>query len=455
MREDLQFKEIGRNGVGNPRSQVAQSMSYFGGLLYLGVTHPKGECPEDAARILRYRPDSRSWETVFQSDLVEADSHAIVRDIYRSENQGTLGKLHEDQSLVPRYRGYRCMTQFRRSARSKPVLYASTLSHWGSQLICSESGEDFQVVTEPGLGDPSVLSFRSILGFRNKLFVAPAGTVRDGVRDRMFGDIAKLHVSDDPLSGTWHDAIPLGFDDPTNRCVFAMCEFDDHLYAGTGNPERGFQLWKTRARGRPPFKWTRVISEGAYRYSLNEFTACMTVYDGSLYVGTGIPGLGYDRPNDVGPSAAELIRVSADDSWEVVVGSPRFTPAGFKVPLAAIGPGFDDPENSSVWAMSAYDGALYVGTHHCLAFKSAFAGDSFGVRGGFQIWATRNGVEWDALTLDGFGDPFATGVRTMLPTDDGLFVGTSTHREIEKVWGLRSGVRAKAGTGGLSVWLGY
>lgn len=444
------FVEIGRNGIGNPRSLVAQSMSWYNDALYLGVTHPTGESPEDAARILRYDVDSDQWTVVYESPLVEPDENAIVQDVYRGEGSRSLGKL-EGTELVPQYRGFRCMTPFTKRGSNKSILFASTLSHWGSQLIASEDGENFAPASEPGLGNPDVLSFRSILSFDHKLFLAPVGTVKEGVMDRNFGDLAQLYVSEDPMAQDWHECMPAGFGDPTNLSVFCMAAFDDHLYAGTGNPDRGFELWKTKAQGKPPYKWTRVLTRGAHRFNVNETTASMTVLNGALYVGSGLPGLGYDKAHDVGPAAAELLRVFPDDSWEVLVGAARFTPDGLRIPLSLMGPGYDDPENSALWAMCSYDDTVYVGTHHCQSFHDALGGAEV-IGGGFQLWASKDGENWEAMTMDGFGDPFSTGVRTLLPTPVGLFVGTSTHREVQRLWSARTGNPIQRHGTGLSVW---
>jgi hypothetical protein len=451
MLDRSSFVEIGRDGIGNPRSVVAQSMTYFNDSLYLGVTHPQGDGPQDAARILRYDLADDEWEVVYESPLVTADVNASVHDVYRGEGSKKLGRA-EAGGLVPQYRGFRSITQIA-DAQGNPLIFASTLSHWGSQLLVSRDGRSFEVACEPGLGNPNVLSFRAVLGFEDKLFVAPVGTVREGVMDRNFGDIARMYVSEDPLSGVWQEAAPPGFGDPTNLTVFAVAVFDDHFYAGTGNPTRGFELWKTRAQGKPPYKWKRVLTRGAYRFNVNETTAAMTVYNGALYVGSGLPGLGVDKAHDVGPAAAEMLRVWPDDSWDLLVGASRFTPEGLKVPLSLQGPGFNDPENSAMWAMTAYDGVLYVGTHHCQAFHDALAGAER-IGGGFQLWATRDGEDWQAITMDGFGDPFSTGVRTLLPTPAGLFLGTSTHREIQRLWTARTRRPIQRESTGLSVWHG-
>jgi len=70
-----------------------------------------------------------------------------------------------------------------------------------------------------------------------------------------------------------------------------MTAFNDCLYAGTGNPSRGFQIWKTEAKGSVPYTLEPVLVVGAYRNNLNEVAISMVAYKDALYIGTGIPGL--------------------------------------------------------------------------------------------------------------------------------------------------------------------
>ena len=73
----------------------------------------------------------------------------------------------------------------------------------------------------------------------------------------------------------------------------------------------------------------------------------MHVFKGRLYVGT-------DRP-------AELLRINPDDTWDLVVGTPRQTPEGVKRPLSGMDVGFDNPLNIHVWRMQSHNGYLFVG----------------------------------------------------------------------------------------------
>lgn len=439
------FIQIGANGLGNRRSKLAHSLAWFKDHVYLGVTHHRGLGAPDRARILRYSIDSDAWEVVYTSPLIPADERADPEDVLRRAR-----RTRQVEAEVPKYRGFRSMVVFQGRSDPQPALYVSTICHWGAELLRSVDGVNFTVVSEPGLGDDRLLSFRSLTGFQGKLFTAPTGAIEGGKLNRNFAGECMVYVSEDPAKGKWSRAMEPGFGDASDNSISRLMVFNDYLYASAGNPERGFQIWKTDARGTPPYTWQPVLMEGAFRYNLNETAPTMAVFNEGLYISTGLPGLGYDSANDVGPAAAEILRLNPDDTWDLVMGSPRFTPDGLKVPFSAMGPGFDDFYNSVFWSMAVHDDVLYAGSHHWLTFESARSG---AYQGGFQVWATEDGESWEPVTLDGFGDPFEIGVRTLLSTPVGLVLGTSNHEEI-RTFRRRRGVSSDAEKdAGLEIWL--
>ena len=124
----------------------------------------------------------------------------------------------------------------------------------------------------------------------------------------------------------------------------------------------GFELWRSDCEGNAPYRWIKVIEKGAYRGPENQSVATMAVFNGALYMGTGIQNGGYDRTNNIGPAGAEVIRVNADDTWDLIVGESRMTPVGRKEALSALQPGFGNMFNGYIWSMAEHDGWLYVGT---------------------------------------------------------------------------------------------
>ena len=439
---------IGAHGMGNDRSRVAHSCAVFKDRLYLGVTHPNGEGPQDAARVLSYDFTTKEWTERHRSPLRAADERSFASDILRVGG----GKRVVSEQGVPRERGFRGMTVFKGKSDRAPTLYVSTISNWGGLILRSENGIDFDVSSPPGLGDDKLLSFRALVPFKDKLFTTPIGSIVNGKLDRNGTSEPTVFVTDDPASGVWSAASERGFGDPRNGVIFQMAPLGDHLYAGTGNPTRGFEIWRTTAEGKPPFKWERVLHRGAGGFSHTASVASIVPFNGALYIGTGLPGLGRDRANDIGPAAAELIRLWPDGSYEVIVGKPRFSSSGLQVPVSAMMPGFDDPANSVIWRQAVYNGTLYVATHHWGIYRFLMGNDDQ-PRGGFHIWATNDGENFEPITTDGFGDPYAVGIRTLVPTDHGLVIGTDDHGVLRER-AARQGADVDVGERGLHVSLG-
>jgi hypothetical protein len=471
--EQWQFTRIAMNGFGDPLNAYAHTMAWFKDHLYIGtmranlcllkgrlplpVTNWPVKCPESVfeldmrAQIWRYDPRGQEWEPVHVSPLLTG----------------------EGGEQVPREISYRGMTVFQGPDDPGPALYVTT---WGVPqkgqgpvVLRSVDGKGFVPVSEPGLGDSTVSAFRSLVSFNGCLYTAPTG--RSGGKPNT-PDNPVILESSRPANGVWRLACTPGFGDPTNLTVFEMIPFNGFLYAGTLNPTGGYQIWKTQANDRPPYRWVEVISKGAYRGPLNETVVSMRVFGDALYVGGGIQNGGYDRTHNIGPAAAELIRIHPDDSWDLIVGEARSTPQGFKRPLSGFGPGFENITNGYFWRMAEFDGFLYVGTFNWTALlpylqpiKPGHIGDRIGrwfgidnlvqFDAGFDLYRSQDGVQWCPVTTTGFGNPYNYGVRTMVGTPYGLFVGTANPFGPEVAVRTPNGwVYAPNPRGGAEVWLG-
>jgi hypothetical protein len=276
-----------------------------------------------------------------------------------------------------------------------------------------------------------------LTGYRGKMFAAPAGTVTDEYLDRNEAPRAMVYVSEDPASGSWAEASTVGFGDPSNAGVFTLCTASDRVYAGTVNPERGFQLWQTFAEGEPPYEWEPVLLDGADGFNHNLAVSAMTEFNGALYVGSGITGFGQDKVHDIGPASAELLRVHPDGSWDLIAGRMRFTADGLKMPLSLLGPGLGDFYNSVIWAAVVHEGVLYIGTHQWEAFR-ALEVEAEEIVGGWQLWASEDGENFTMVIGDGLGNPPDVGIRSFASTPIGLFVGTHNNSRLLKMLGRRT-----------------
>jgi len=474
------FRKICQNGLGDGHNSYAHSMAWYKNRLYMGITRSNMcmlklqsafantelsvwpvECPDTLEGLYRldrrsqiwcYDPDQEEWRLTQRAPLVPGvDGKPVSREI-----------------------GYRSMAVFQGKSDPEPALYVSTWAPGrapGGLLIQTFDGEHFVPVTPYGILDTPIQTTRSLLAFQDRLFFSPtARKGSDGSQQNTAG-LPIVFESDDPVSGRWLATSPPGFGEPGNEGVFTMATMGNQLYAGTFNLN-GFQVWRSDCLGKPPYHWTKVIDQGAYRGALNQAVASMKEFKGAMYVGSGIQGGGRDRINNIGPDAAELIRIWPDDSWDLIVGTARDTPQGYKKPLSGMPPGFGNFFNGYFWCLQSHEGWLYLGTYdwsvnlqwviykqtpvQVQRFVSALGVDKLVAnQGGFDLWRTADGENWLPVSRRGFNNPYNWGVRNMVSTAHVLFVGTAN------VFAPKVAVRDGAGwkyidnpAGGLEVWLG-
>jgi hypothetical protein len=397
------------------------------------------------AQLWRYRPAADRWSLIFSSPMLE----------------------HPHAGPAPRDIGYRHMTRFQSSRDDAPALYVATAasgSRGRGAHVLRLAGDDDVQVSAPVLGDRTVSTLRTLVGFRERVFMSPTGSGRAWNA----ADSPCVYESPDPIGGAWRAVSAPCFGDPSNDAMYCMAVFRDHLYVGTLNHTSGYQLWKTKATGTRPYRWTRVLDGGAGRGNLNEGIVSMCVFNDALYLGGGISNGGYDRTYGIGPAGAELVRVYPDDSWDLVAGTPRETPQGFKNPRSGMGPGFDHPAAGYFWSMAVHDGWLYVGTFDSTVFTqwrnprfppraAAVIDPELLVRrlAGFDLWRTRDGLNWTPVTRNGFGNAYNYGARTLVSTPVGLFVGTANPFGPEVAVKMPNGWEYVPNPrGGAEVWLG-
>jgi len=217
--------------------------------------------------------------------------------------------------------------------------------------------------------------------------------------------------------------------------VFELQEYNGFLYVGAVDMDGGYSVLKTDATGEPPYTFTPVVTNGGFLPNPSKAVVSMHVFNGRLYVGTDGP--------------AELIRINRDDSWDLIVGTPRLTPQGFKYPLSGLDEGFSFSLNEHIWRMEHHHGVLYIGTYDASTTQHLCPGKEQVLhdRMGFDLYSSEDGVHFSAVTLDGFGDPYDFGVRTFESTPYGLFFGTANYYFGAKVYrGTHGGGTGLRGT---------
>ena len=429
------FRPVARNGFGDPINAYAHSMAWYKDHLYVGTTRgnlalmrlrlPIGmdpwpvECPKNPfdlglnSEIWRYSPAREEWRRVYRApDIV-----------------GNHGRT------IPYSFGHRSMMIH------NDALYVTTWSPAageGPQILRTVDGRNFAPTCEPGLHGLPVTAIRTLVEFKGKVYTTPAGS-RGGNPNVASHSI--VYESDDPAGGEWVAASEFGFGDAENKTVFEMAGFGDHLYVGTFNLG-GYEIWRSDLQGPKPYKWERIIEKGAYRGRENQIACSLMPFKGALYVGGGIQGGGVDTQNGVGPAASELIRIHPDGSWDLIVGSPRDTPQGYKRPLSGWMEGFDNWFAGYFWRMCEHDGWLYLSTYDWSVTLPYARRDRWPQQacdilnrldnefitdygGGCGVYRSFDGENWIAVTTDGFGNPYNLGLRTMVSSPHGLFMGTA------------------------------
>lgn len=441
------FRRICDNGFGDGHNAYAYAMAWYKGHLFVGTSRANlmllkfampfvkidtwpVECPypnyspqfeEQCARgeIWRYAVHDQSWKRVYQAPLV----------------------TDEDGVHYARELGFRVMCVYQGASDSEPALYATTWSRSrgsGPQVLRCTDGETFELLPSPQFEKPGegivFTAIRSLIPFKGRLFTAPTGGSKGNVNG---AGVALVYETRDPASGQW-TRVNDPFDPfPDVVTVYELAVMGDHLYAGTGGIN-GFQIWRTTAEGKPPYRWECLLRRGAGRGSLNQGAVSMMPFNGALYIGTGIQNGGYDWRNNVGPAAAEMIRLYPDGHYDIIVGNSR----DGKEPVSGLTAGFGNFFCGYIWRMGVHRDWLYAGTmdwsvilrYSDLAsrpmriaqlLEKSGVEEFIALHGGCELWRTADGDNWINVTRTGFGNPYNFGLRSIVSTDHGLFLGTA------------------------------
>ncbi|MPY88883.1 MAG: hypothetical protein GEU99_13265 [Luteitalea sp.] len=468
------FDRVATNGVsefgGVDNSTWAWSAKWFKGKLYVGTAsealcmslltadvrvgtnvYPSavntGQCPDFpklvkslGAEIWQYTPERDEWIRVFKSrdtiPLFDEEGN-IATGTARDVGFRGMEVFVEPDGTEALYAGGVTSGSVFEPMPFKPDAYPPP------RLLRSVDGVTWAPVPQdPGtflgeignvLVDPQTKfrSFRSLVSYNGQLFATIGDYVGVGV----------ILASANPAAGNnaWRQVSPPREEFP----VWNLIAYNGFLYCTTGmgdamgtlatvstadeddGPE-GYGVYKTDARGRPPYKFVPVVINGGYqpdRTFRSPNGLSFAEFKGDLYLGTNRP--------------TELIRIRPDDSWDLVVGEPRNTPDGFKAPISGFGNGFGSWFNGHFWRMASDGDHLYLGTWDWsiglqYLFPSLGLLDPidklFSHQYGFDLFRTSDGVHWTAVTQSGMGDPNNSGVRSLEATPIGLFIGTARQR---------------------------
>ena len=203
-----------------------------------------------------------------------------------------------------------------------------------------------------------------------------------------------------------------------DRAVAPAAKYD----AGMGNPENGVAV---------PFRFRNHVYVG---------TMDATMF--RLLNGINPPAPGQPI-NPWGRWGMEIWRFDQRDNWERVM--PALAPGSpGEEPLR----GFQHANNKYMWRFGVIDGRLYVGTFDVgtgLTLLSSIPGTPIvfnpALEAGFDLYSTRDGVDWRTESLNGFDDPWNYGLRSFAadPATGDLYFGTANPFYGCQVWRKRAG----------------
>ena len=476
--ETNEFQRIAVNGLtqygGSPNNTWIWSAAWFNNKLYIGTgsqelclslltsdvrtgtnDYPTAvtldQCPSEvvlaqslSAQIWEYTPSTSTWRLAYQS------AATVPTTV-----QGTPVNTAVDVG----YRGMYVYTEM----DGTPALYVGTVTSGGAfepspfpqngwpppRILRTTDGQTWTPIPQDSgtfLGNignyylsptTQVRSFRSIIQFNGQMFVTAASYEGSGI----------VIASSNPSAGdnSFQQVSPNWSVLP----VWDLAVFNNYLYAATGflpaeNPaETGYGMYKTAATGTPPYTFLPIITDAGNQTNASLVSPNglqLWMFRNELYMATAEP--------------SELLKVRADDSWDLVVGQPRPVPTGQTIgtsgangeitPLAGIGAGLGNWFNGHFWRMTSITGAqepdqasagqnMFLGTWDWSVgiqeYPNVLSLDTlYTHQYGTDVYRTEDGVRWSAVTQGGFGDPNNSGTRTLISTPMGVVIGTARQR---------------------------
>jgi len=325
-----------------------------------------------------------------------------------------------------------------------------------------------------------------IQGFSTRYMVEHRGKLYMGALPLMGQAGIQLFSSFDPEVEGWEVVNVNGIPGKNPRGnVDLLLSFNNHLYVGTGR-STGFELWRTIGAEPELNRWKLVVDQGAGD-ARNEHPWALAVFKDFIYIGTAIEAAVLSLNPDqyiVPPKGFDVIRVDKYDNWELVVGGEPVVPTqpvtGTRgQALSGYSSGFGNFTNAYCWQIEAQGDELYLGTFSWSVLIPPFipllpdiiaalsggitpptppeASLSLGLTDscsgnlletiadivralgqwtfGFDLWKTRDGVNWVPVTLNGLGNPHNYGVRMLFLASNGnLYLGTANPFDGLEVW---------------------
>jgi len=326
----------------------------------------------------------------------------------------------------------------------KGNLYSGT-ANWevnGAQLWRKNGAAGWTSVMKNGFGNSANLAINHLFEFKNDFYAATWADETNG------GEVWRSSSGD---SGSWSKVVSSGFGDTTNGELFHLAEFNNRIYASTVSytDTHGTEIW--RSSSGDSGSWSRVVNDGFDGDSDNVIAMSLEVFNGYMYAGTYNWGTGTEIWRSSNGDSGSWGKVNTDgfgDQYNFYISLNTFngylyagtynysdsdnpgaelwrcqTCAGADWTEVSISKGFGDTENRAIRSLVILNDALYAFTYNRTT--------------GIEVWRSNNGIDWEQVNIDGFGDslnyaPYWDNSTTVF--NNALYVGTWNNGHGGEVW---------------------
>ena len=304
----------------------------------------------------------------------------------------------------------------------------------GGKMYRHEGGQNWSQV-----GPVSVenTGYREMIDYKGRLY---SGTANSTNGTMLFRSDASGDVWEEVPGG------PTGV--KANNSNRTMLVHDGYLYLGTENNETGGELWRYGDESCALPGWQKIAT-----FADDTSVAELTVHNNHLYVGTWdfTDSFSFYKVNGINdfdnltPTAAQYPELGGlmnlgvmklvNFKGMVYLGTVNYL-NGFTLMRSATPMdtgsweiistnGLEDMSNAYTWTMDVFQGKLVIGT-----FNSGLYGGLYGplpLDGRAELWCSSDGQNWDLMMDDGFGSKYTYGIRSMVATEDTLYMGTASN----------------------------
>ncbi len=276
-----------------------------------------------------------------------------------------------------------------------PTLYFHLKSDSESLLFQLDQNDKIVQITQPTPALSRFFSFQPFVNVRDRTYALKwdKRTKRKLIYRKLYGKKQWRKVNTEDIT------------DKNGSKITHIIVFDNVLYAMVANRKMGFKVCKLENEDN--CDWKSFIVNGANRYVFNERVLAAVPFDGALYLANGVTESERNKPRFFSSTEFEIIRVYGNDDWDLIIGTPRFTPQGLKVPLSGLGPNIDDLSLDVLRNLFVYNNQLFIWYQD---------------HSGFQILTSHDGENWVHIPQNLYGDNRQIKVCNTLSTPFGVIL---------------------------------